>query len=120
MSQIRSSEPEFIEGQEGSKVKRYFDPNNTSNGIKFSIVQCILEPGKRSKKHKLRSSEVYYILEGHGKLKMQDKTFNLQKDDSALVPSNSERVIENTGVNDLKFICIVDPAWQEKDEVIME
>ena len=79
MSQIRSSEAEFIEGQEGSKIKQYFDPNNTSNGIKFSIVQCILEPGKKSEKHKLRSSEIYYILEGHGKLKIQDKNFDLQK-----------------------------------------
>lgn len=46
MSQIRSSEAEFIEAQEGSKIKQYFEPNNTSKGIKFSIVQCILEPGR--------------------------------------------------------------------------
>ena len=120
MSQIRNSEVEFIDGQEESKIKQYFHPKNTSNGIRFSMVQCILESGKKSKKHKLRSSEVYYILEGHGKLKMQDKTFNLEKDDSVFVPSNSEQFIENTGTNDLKFLCIVDPAWQAKDEVILE
>ena len=120
MSQIRSSEVEFIEAQEGSKIKQYFHPKNTSNGIRFSIVQCILESGKKSKKHKLRSSEVYYILEGHGKLKIQDKTFNLEKDDSVFVPSNSEQFIENTGVNNLKFLCIVDPAWQAKNETILE
>ena len=119
MSQIRSSEVEFIEAQEGSRIKQYFHPKNTSNGIRFSIVQCILESGKKSKKHKLRSSEVYYILEGHGKLKMQDKTFNLEKDDSVFVPSNSEQFIENTGANDLKFLCIVDPAWQAKDETML-
>ena len=120
MSQIRSSEVEFIDGQEESKIKQYFHPKNTSNGIRFSMVQCILESGKKSKKHKLRSSEVYYILEGHGKLKIQDKTFNLEKDDSVFVPSNSEQFIENTGASDLKFLCIVDPAWQAKDETILE
>ena len=120
MSQIRSSEVEFIEAQEGSKIKQYFDPNNTSKGIKFSIVQCVLEPGKKSKKHKIGSSEIYYILEGHGKLKVQGKTFNLEKDDSVFVPSNSEQFIENTGTNDLKFLCIVDPAWQAKDEILLE
>ena len=120
MSQIRSSEIKFIEGQEGSKIKHYFDPKNTSNSIKFSIAQCILESGQKSKKHKIKSSEIYYILEGHGKLRVQDKIFNLEKDDSVFVPSNSEQFIENTGVNDLKFLCIVDPAWQAKDEVMLE
>ena len=84
------------------------------------MVQCILESGKKSKQHKLRSSEVYYILEGRGKLKIQDKTFNLEKDDSVFVPSNSEQSIENTGTNDLEFLCIVDPAWQAKDETVLE
>ena len=93
MSQIRSSEVEFIEAQEGSKIKQYFDPKNTSNGIRFSIAQCTLQSGKKSKKHKLRSSEIYFILEGYGKLKIQDKTFNIQKDDSVFVPSNSEQSI---------------------------
>ena len=37
MFQIRSSKAEFIEAQEGSKIKQYFDPNNTSNGIRFSM-----------------------------------------------------------------------------------
>ena len=119
MSQIRNSEVEFTEAQEGSKIKHYFDPKNTSNGIRFSMIQCILESGQKSKKHKLRSSEIYYILEGHGKLTMHDKSFNLEKDDSVFVPSNSEQFIENTGVNDLKFLCIVDPAWQAKDEVVL-
>ena len=120
MLQIKSSDVEFIEGQEGSKIKQYFDPKNTSNGIKFSIVQCILESGKKSKKHKLRSSEIYYILEGHGKLVIHNKIFNMHKDDSVFVPSNSEQFIENTGVNDLKFLCIVDPAWEAKNEDVLE
>ena len=30
MSQIRSSEAEFIDAREGSKIKQHFDPNNTS------------------------------------------------------------------------------------------
>ena len=120
MSQIRNSEVKFIEGQKGSKIKQYFDPKNTSNGIKFSITQCILDPGKKSKKHKLRSSEIYYILDGCGKLRIQEKIFNLEKDDSVFVPSNSEQFIENTGTSDLKFLCIVDPAWQIQDEMVLE
>ena len=120
MSQIKNSEVEFIEGQEGTRIKQYFQPQNTSNGINYSIAQFTLEAGKKSKKHKLRSSEIYYILEGHGRLTISSKTYDLEKDDAIYVPADSEQFIENTGAKNLKFLCIVDPAWKLEDEIILE
>ncbi len=34
------------------------------------------------------------------------------------IPPNSKQYIKNTGKTDLKFLCIVDPAWQSKDETV--
>ena len=120
MSVKKSSEIETIPGNEGTKIKQYFHPHNTLNGIGYSFAQFTLEPGKRSFLHKLQSSEIYYILEGNALLKVNDESYQLQKDDSVYVPPMSEQYIENTGLTVLRFLCIVEPAWKSEDEIILE
>ncbi len=120
MSLRKNSEIDSIQGDEGTKIKQYFHPHNTLNGINYSIAQFILGKGKKSKLHKMSSSEIYYILEGSGKLKIDEETHHLEKDDSAYVPPNSKQFIENTGSINLKFLCIVEPAWKADDEILLE
>ncbi|HSG83062.1 MAG: cupin domain-containing protein [Nitrosopumilus sp.] len=120
MSLRKNSEIGFIEGNEGTKIKQYFHPDNTLNGINYSLAQFTLESGKKSKLHKMKSSEIYYILQGSGKLIINGESYLLQKDDSAYVPPNAEQFIENSGKEILKFLCIVEPAWKSDDEVLLE
>ena len=120
MSVRKNSEIKSIQGDEGTKIKQYFHPHNTLNGINYSIAQFTLEPGKKSKLHKMSSSEIYYILEGSGDLKIDEDTHHIEKDDSAYVPPNSKQFIENTGTINLKFLCIVEPAWKVEDEILLE
>ena len=120
MSLRKNSEIDSIQGNEGAKVKQYFHPHNTLNGINYSLAQFILESGKKSKFHKMKSSEIYYVLEGSGILHINDELHYLEKDDSVYVPPNSKQFIENVGADDLKFLCIVEPAWKTSDEVLLE
>ena len=120
MSIQKNSEINSIEGNEGTKIRQYFHPHNTLDGINYSLAQFTLEPGKKSKLHKIKSSEIYYVLEGSGNLTIEEETHVLQKDDSAYVPPNSKQFIENSGDNDLKFLCIVEPAWKAEDETLLE
>jgi len=53
MSLKKNSEIKYIQGNEGTKIKQYFHPHNTLNGINFSMAQFTLEPGKKSKLHKM-------------------------------------------------------------------
>ena len=53
MSLRKSSEIKSIQGDEGTKIKQYFHPHNTLNGINYSIAQFTLGPGKKSKLHKM-------------------------------------------------------------------
>ena len=120
MSVRKSSEVETIPGNEGTKIKQYFHPHNTLNGINYSLAQFTLEPGKKSSLHKIQSSEIYYILEGNAVLRINDESYQLKKDDSVYVPPMSEQYIENTGSANLRFLCIVEPAWKPEDEIILE
>lgn len=120
MSVRKSFEIETVSGNEGTKIKQYFHPHNTLNGIGYSLAHFTLEPGKKSLLHKIKSSEVYYILEGDAILKVNEESHKLKKDDSVYVPPMSEQSIENTGTTNLQFLCIVEPAWKPQDEIILE
>ncbi|MEW6043898.1 MAG: cupin domain-containing protein [Thermoproteota archaeon] len=109
-----------IQGGEGTQIKQIFHPHNTMLGIRFSIVKCIIEPAKKSKKHLLKSAEVYYVTGGSGVLYVGDETCQLKEDQAVYVPPHSEQFVENTGSTPLEFLCIVDPAWRKEDEVVTE
>ncbi len=120
MSLRRDSEINSIQGNEGTKIKQYFHPHNTLNGINYSVAQFTLESGKKSKLHKISSSEIYYILEGSGNITINEDIHQIKEDDSVYVPPNSKQFIENSGSEDLKFLCVVEPAWKADDEVLLE
>ena len=120
MSIQKNSDIQPIQGSEGTQIKQYFHPHNTLNGINYSLAQFTLQPGKKTLKHKLKSSEIYYILEGQAVLQIDGDSFEIKKEDSAYVAPNSEQSIRNTGTSELRFLCIVEPAWKADDETILE
>lgn len=111
---------ELVDGGEGTEIRQIFHPHNTLNGIRYSISYSELKPGGKSKLHKLKSSVVYYILHGKGKLQIDDDVLEISKDRVIYIPPHSGQYIENTGMDELKFLCIVDPAWKQEDEMVLE
>ena len=113
-------EVEALEGNEGTKIRQIFHPHNTLNGITYSLSHSLVMPGKRSKIHKMKTSEIYYILDGKGILHIDDEVFTVSKDHAIYIPPHSKQFIENTGNEKLKILCIVDPAWRQEDEIALE
>ena len=120
MFQKRESDILEIQGDEGTKIRQYFSPENTGDKINYSLAQFILQSGKKSKLHKISSSEIFYILEGQGEITIDNIIFKLTKNDSIFVPPGAKQFIRNTGSADLKFLCIVNPAWKKEEETILE
>ena len=120
MTILRNSEIQTIEGNEGTNIKQHYHPHNTLNGISYSLTHFSLESEKESRLHKLTSSEIYYILEGAGIFTMDNEDFEIKKDDSVYVPPNTEQKIRNAGSDLLKFFCIVEPAWTQDCEKVLE
>lgn len=111
---------EVINGGEGTHIRQIFHPHNTLSGIRYSVSHSELKSGKKSKLHRIKSSEVYYILHGEGTLQVDNDFFKVSKDQAIYIAPNSKQRIENTGKDDLRFLCIVDPAWQKEDETVIE
>ena len=87
----------------------------------MSIAQARVLPGVRTQLHSLSdTSEVYYILEGEGRLTVDGASFLMPSGDSFLIKAGQSQTIENTGAIDLIFLCICRPAFEPSVYVNLE
>ncbi|MFC1599162.1 cupin domain-containing protein [Candidatus Omnitrophota bacterium] len=109
---------EFIAG-DGSVLRELLHPDKADLGIRFSLAEAKVGLGEITKAHRLKTAEVYYILEGEGLIRIDDESSKVYPGCAVYVPPNSKQHIRNTGKSILKFICIVDPAWKKEDEEVL-
>ena len=106
-----------VSGNEGTQIRQIFSPNDTNNTIRYSLAHCTIKPGNNSKPHKMKTSEIYYILQGNGIMHIEEEEKLVKKNETIFVPPMSRQFIENNGEIDLILLCIVDPAWKQEDEI---
>jgi mannose-6-phosphate isomerase-like protein (cupin superfamily) len=112
-----SASPEFIAGDH-TLLRELLHPGKTPLRIRYSLAHATMKAGETSYEHYLCSSEVYYILEGRGGMHIGEETRDVFPGQAIYIPPMVWQSIHNTGTVDLKFICIVDPAWRKEDEVV--
>ena len=110
-------EIEAFTGQEGTQIKQIFSPIETNNVIRYSIAHCTINPGNNSKPHIMKTSEMYYILQGNGIIHVGEEQKQVKQNEMVFVPPMSKQFLENNGKIDLILLCIVDPAWRQEDEI---
>jgi mannose-6-phosphate isomerase-like protein (cupin superfamily) len=109
---------EFIAG-DGSTLREILHPDKTGVAIRYSLAHAKVAPGERTKAHRLTTAEVYYILNGRGRMHIDDEAVPVDAGCVVYTPPGAEQYIENTGRSDLAFLCIVDPAWRREDEEVL-
>ncbi len=109
---------EFIAG-DGSFLREILHPEKADLQIRYSLACAKVMPGKITKSHRLKASEVYYILEGQGLMHIDEESFEVNPECAIYIPPHSTQYIENTGNSFLKFLCIVDPSWKPENEKVL-
>jgi mannose-6-phosphate isomerase-like protein (cupin superfamily) len=108
---------EFVAG-DATVLREFLHPDKMDIALRYSLAHATLKPGKVSTPHALKTSEVYYILKGEAIMRINDESAKVFPGQVIYIPPNSRQSIRNCGKTDLKFLCIVDPAWQPEDEVV--
>jgi len=111
---------EEIVANDNSLLKELLNPRKEDLAISYSLAIARVTPGNSTYQHKLRSSEVYYIISGEGEMHINDEVEKVYKGETIYIPPNAVQWIKNTGASDLVFLCIVDPAWRAEDEEVLE
>ncbi len=110
---------EFVAGDD-SILCELLHPEKTDLQIRYSLAHAKVNPGQKTKPHKLRTCEVYYITEGQGLMHIDQESCEVSRECAIYIPPGSTQYIENTGNSDLKFLCIVEPAWRQEDEEVFD
>ncbi|CAG0952955.1 MAG: mannose-6-phosphate isomerase, type 2 [Candidatus Methanoperedens nitroreducens] len=112
------NECEEFRAGDNSILRELLHPDKAEIAINYSLAHAIIKPGQTSLPHKLKTTEVYYILEGEGLMHINGKKQRVHQGHAIYIPPNSLQFIQNIGKNDLIFLCIVDPAWKKEDETL--
>lgn len=110
---------EQFTARDNTILRELLHPLKENLKLRYSLAYAIVKPGEISRRHKLINSEVYYILEGEGIMYIDNESEKVYPNQAIYIPPHSVQYIKNTGSGDLKFLCIVDPAWRPEDEEIV-
>ena len=110
---------EFISADEAI-LKELLHPHKADLKIGYSLAHAMVKPGKTTLPHRLKTSEVYYIMEGKGIMYIDGESSVVGPGLAIYIPPGAKQNIHNPGDSDLIFICMVDPAWKADDEEVLE
>lgn len=112
----------LITALDDTQVREILNPEHDDEQLflNYSLAHAMLKPGSKSLPHKFHTaSEVYYILRGRGIIHINDETAEVFPDDTIHIPPQAVQWIENHGLENLEFLCIVDPAWKPDAEELV-
>lgn len=110
--------PEFIAG-DNTRLREILHAAKGDFKFHYSLARATVNKAGVTVPHRLRTSEVYHILEGTGRMHIGRKSAAVSAGDTVYIPPRAIQYIENTGRGNLVFLCIVDPAWRAADEEIL-
>jgi mannose-6-phosphate isomerase-like protein (cupin superfamily) len=110
--------PEFVAG-DNCMLREILHPDKENLALRYSLAHATVKPGDTTWKHRLKTSEVYYIIEGNGTMHIDAESRPIKPGSTIYIPPQAIQSITNSGKTDLKFICIVDPAWRKEDEEVV-
>lgn len=101
---------------DGCLIREVLHPKNDTVASPLSLAVARLPAGKASRPHTLTQTELYFILEGQGRMHINDETRAVGAADAILIPPRSVQWIENTADSELRFLAVVSPPWREEDD----
>jgi mannose-6-phosphate isomerase-like protein (cupin superfamily) len=109
-----------IIANDGCRLRELLHPERDAAEIPYSLAIAYVEAGKSTYKHLLRQTEVYYIIQGIGRMHIGDEMQEVNEGDAIVVPKSMAQWIDNIGENVLVFAVIVSPPWRAEDDVRVE
>jgi mannose-6-phosphate isomerase-like protein (cupin superfamily) len=86
-----------------------------------SVAEATIAPGSATQEHyHPKSEEIYYILSGSGRIKINDEERDVGPLDAIAIPPGAHHKIWNTGDAPLVLLCCCAPAYENDDTVMVE
>jgi mannose-6-phosphate isomerase-like protein (cupin superfamily) len=111
--------PAFIT-KDGSEIRELLAHRNSCIHNQ-TLAEARLPPGARTTPHHhVKTEEIYYILEGSGRMRVGSETKPVGPGDAIAIPPGASHQISNTGLDNLRFLCCCAPGYEHDDTFLEE
>ena len=110
----RAACPPFIT-KDGSLIRELMSPRNSACK-RAGLAEAVVPPGGKTECHRhLKTEEIYYFLQGSGKVLCGEALHTVVPGDCLLHAPGARHQVWNTGPEDLVFLCVCVPAYEHED-----
>jgi mannose-6-phosphate isomerase-like protein (cupin superfamily) len=86
-----------------------------------SLAEARLHIGGCTQEHyHPKAEEIYYILQGIGRIRIEAETRDVKVGDAIAIPPGQRHKLWNTGQETLHLLCCCAPGYEHDDTVITE
>lgn len=117
-STLKNIQPYITRDQ--SEIRELIHPSLHGNQAQ-SLAEAVVKPAQTTQLHRhLHTEEIYHITQGQGRMTLDNEQFAVDVGDSIHIPPASPHCIENTGSEDLHFLCMCSPAYSHDDTELLD
>lgn len=100
-----------FEAVDGCSLRELLHPAHGDCDLPFSLAIAEVAVGECTHPHRLDRVEVYFVLQGVGRLHVDDARATIGAGAATVIPAGSVQWIESLGPETLRFAAIVSPPW---------
>ncbi len=105
--------------KDGSEIRELLAHRNSCIELQ-SLAEARLPPGLSTTLHyHLKTEEIYYVLEGCGRIRIDDEQRDVRVGDAIAIPPGAHHQITNCGDDELKFLCCCAPGYENDDTILL-
>ncbi|HEX8847209.1 MAG TPA: cupin domain-containing protein [Pyrinomonadaceae bacterium] len=102
-----------------SEIRPLID-RTTSNIERCSLAEEVLPVGAKVGRHyHVETEEIYYILEGTGRMTVGEESREVAPGDAVFIPRGSAHTLENSGQVPMKILLVCGPAYSYADHYVV-
>jgi mannose-6-phosphate isomerase-like protein (cupin superfamily) len=106
--------------EDGSEIRELLAHRNSAIRHQ-SLAEATLRTGQSTRPHfHPKAEEIYYILKGQGRLRMDGEERVVGPGDAIAIPPGMPHQILHQGREDLVFLCCCAPGYEPEDVVFTE
>jgi len=111
--------PAFIT-KDGSEIRELLAHRNSCIERQSLAEARVPAGGCTTAHYHPMTEEIYYVLEGHGRMRIDDQLQDVGPGDAIAIPPGAPHQITNTGEVTLKFLCCCAPPYEHEDTVLVD
>jgi mannose-6-phosphate isomerase-like protein (cupin superfamily) len=115
---VNRQQAAVIRTPHGSEIRPLVD-RTTSEIELCSLAEEVLPPGATvGRHHHVETEEVYYLLEGRGRMTVAGETREVAAGDAVFIPRGATHTLENTGDTPIRLLLVCGPAYSQADHLM--